>query len=1422
MLTTNFTKMPLWIWAFAPIVLLLFGHSSASAQTMVCNDDVQVSVDITPNLCQAIVYADMILESNLIPGHDYSIVIKKGLTIIATGTNQVTITDASQHFGYNLVATIGDLTTGNSCWGTMHIEDKLPPVITCADITVSCAANLNAVAAPSAVDNCDLNPEVSLTNEVVNANSICSNGYATVTRTYVAVDNWSNVSQPCTQTIYLQRPTAVDFPNDIIWSCEQYSAYPNIVAATALHPYITDSKPATGLIIDVNLNPDCDDNDLPNNDNPNINSTNVANGGLGCPGSGLDDADVLELTGSGIVANVQGEYCKYVTSKSDQTLQTCGNLFKIIRTWTVLDWCTGSIVTTGVGGEDNVQVIKILDEVKPFIERPPFSVNANLQGVGSQGCKSQDFLLAPTVLSDNCSGVTVKIITPVGEAIYLTGGNGNNGGLIPAPGLPLGVHNITYQANDGCGNQTTLIVPVTVVDNTAPVTVCDEITDVNLSTDGRATVFAQTFDDGSYDNCCLDHFEVRRMEDPCADGHDDTVFGPSVVFCCEDAGDTVMVVFRAVDCYGNSNTCMVQVIVNDKIAPTQVVCPPNKRITCDWYADNLEIQLANLAPDQVAQNEYLDQYYGTATFYDNCGYELTRTLNINVDQCLEGVITRTFKATDPSGNQSSGNGCTQQIFVDHVSDWVVEFPADITVNCGTTVPDFGDPKIFFETCELVAISYDDVVYTVVPDACYKIVRKWTIINWCVVGGNIDQEVIEMPENQLGLPFPQCDLDGDGDCDSRTFRDSWNATLRPSANIANQTTGPDTDLDSDPWDGFIVYDQVIKVLDQVDPVFNGCQVPDVCITGNTCSTALQLPVPDIDECSPFYNIKAEIKFGSTWQNAGTVQIESGVPVNEFTVIASVGPGTYQVRYTAKDNCNNQTACETSVTVRDCKKPTPYCKSGLIIELMDVMPAMVQTWASDFNAGSFDNCPGALKYSFSSNTADSGRVFTCADLGIQPVEMWVTDNTGNKDFCITQVEIQANLNQCGDDTLLVHHVGGTIANEDNQSVENVNVDLSGPVTSASVLTNSAGNFNFSNIPNGLDLTVSPTKNDDPINGVTTFDLVLISKHILGMQPLSSPYKIIAADANHSNTVTTLDLVVLRKLILQIITELPNNTSWRFVKKNYVFPSPTDPWSDVFPETNNINNIASNILNSDFVAIKVGDVNGSAVNQLSAGNEDRSAKGTFNVKTDNQSVQTGEIVNVSFEADDITLLGYQFTLNFDKSALELLDVVPGIASEENFGFTNVDKGAITSSWNGEANTAKAQLFSIEFRALKNGKLSDFISLNSRFTKAEAYSQKGDLLDVQLSFNGKMANGFDLYQNTPNPFKGQTAIGFNLAEGGRAKLTLTDISGKVLNVIEQEFTKGYNEITLNSDKLPVHGVIYYTLETSTNTATRKMIVIE
>jgi hypothetical protein len=181
----------------------------------------------------------------------------------------------------------------------------------------------------------------------------------------------------------------------------------------------------------------------------------------------------------------------------------------------------------------------------------------------------------------------------------------------------------------------------------------------------------------------------------------------------------------------------------------------------------------------------------------------------------------------------------------------------------------------------------------------------------------------------------------------------------------------------------------------------------------------------------------------------------------------------------------------------------------------------------------------------------------------------------------------MNLCGPGPLAVG-TSGAIATEEALAVENVEVSLSGQ-TSMTMMTAADGEYAFAGLQEGYDYTVTPQLNANYLNGVSTFDLVLISKHILGVQPLGSPYKMIAADVNNSKSITTLDLIQLRKLILSIDTEFENNTSWRFVEAAYNFPNALNPWFEEFPEVVNVNNLpATGITGADFVAVKIGDVN------------------------------------------------------------------------------------------------------------------------------------------------------------------------------------------------------------------------------------------
>ena len=90
------------------------------------------------------------------------------------------------------------------------------------------------------------------------------------------------------------------------------------------------------------------------------------------------------------------------------------------------------------------------------------------------------------------------------------------------------------------------------------------------------------------------------------------------------------------------------------------------------------------------------------------------------------------------------------------------------------------------------------------------------------------------------------------------------------------------------------------------------------------------------------------------------------------------------------------------------------------------------------------------------------------------------------------------------------------------------------------------------------------------------------------------------------------------------------------------------------------------------------------------------------------------------------------------------------------------------------------------------------------------------------QLVEGYVLDQNQPNPFQAETSIGFVLPSAMEARITVYDVTGKVVRTVKGQYSKGYNQVQFRKTDLGVSGVLYYRLQAGTYTATRKMILIE
>jgi len=1071
----------------------------------------------------------------------------------------------------------------------------------------------------------------------------------------------------------------------------------------------------------------------------------------------------------------EGDLCVEVEiTYEDQRIDICDGTFKILRNWKVFDWCTGAVI-------NHVQVILILDELGPIVTTglPDVHVGTNLYDC-SADVDLPDPFASPSMILYDCRiedisyTVGYKLSKPDGSSPGISDPWIYNNRIVEVPhgdgtyhyqiqDIPVDSTWIKYTFTDPCGNSTESFFEIIVKDDSAPFAICDEHTQVSLGTDGEALVNAFTFDDGSHDNCTELTYTARRMTSGC---DNISTFEPTVLFCCADIGTTQMVEFKVTDENGNFSICMVEVEVIDKFPPL-IICPAN--ITLDCQADYLDLSIT-----------------GEVEALDPCGIDTSYFVDyVNLDQCGNGSITRYWYAKDFAGLTSS---CYQIIKLNDIRPFEeadISWPKDATVyECeSNTGPEItGTVGYNDDLCSLVAVTYKDQVFSVVDDACIKILRKWTVIDWC------------------------------------TFNDN-----QPYSS------------------GYWEHTQVIKLMNTDAPVFTDvCTNLDFCSFGE-CEGQVELIKYAHDDCTPDQLLRW--KHHVDIDNDGDFDLYN---VNSNNASGTYPNGTHRIAWIVEDGCGNISFCEQLFVVRDCKKPTPVCYSQLATVVMN-NNGMVEICAEDFDlcgncgAGSYDNCTDQenLIFSFSANINDNCRTLTCDDIpngesAFIELEMWVTDEAGNQDYCSVTLDLQDNEGDaCEDIDPGAIVVSGTVSTQSNIPVQGVEIILEDEMSNIGFpkfeFTDNTGAFAFENLYNNHQYQVTPFNDSNHSEGVSTLDLIFIQRHILGLKALDNPFQLIAADADNNEKISASDLLSIRKLILGIKDDFPNNQkSWRFVSDWTDFPNPDKPFP--FIESVNTHDFKDLIEDVNFTGVKIGDVNNS-ISLIGIPFIDARSDQTAIIYAEDKSFESGEKVDVQFSMEDLSQVkGSQYTIEFDAEVLSFTGIESSAAfmDASNYGVRFADQGKITVSWNlNEATqSTTAPLFRISFETKRAGTISELISLTDRITKKEAYNNDLEIIDLELRFENETENfigpNFALHQNIPNPFSDLTAIYFELPESTEASIQFFDVTGKSIKIIEGNYKKGLNIINVSKESLNTIGVIYYKLETGSFTQTRKMICIK
>jgi len=1133
----------------------------------------------------------------------------------------------------------------------------------------------------------------------------------------------------------------------------------------------------------------------------------------------------------------------------------CG--IKILRYWTLVDDCTGTIY-------EHTQIIRITDTKVPEFNKPD-DIEAKTK---AYVCNADIEVPVIQHLSDNCDDNPQWWITTNAGIIV---GDNNFNGFVDANetwfivNVPLGSYDVCYHAIDNCGNEEIKCINLTVFDGIPPIPVCEQHKQVSLTAMGHAKVWAWDFDSGSFDNCNPVYFKVLRVNDDlvydggCPDlngddnpatGNNDVWYDDDVFFCCDDVNNDIMVSLRVFDkdpgvgpvspsrmlpggdLYGHYNDCWSVVHLENKIPPI-LDCPP-LIVDCEESLDPEENP--SLWPNVISV----------------CGYELDYSDNSNLGVCGAKIV-RTWTAT--SGSASTQ--CKQRITVEATHPFdpcTIRFPNDVKADCASELNDGGEPVWDENPCNVVTAEIvKEDTFTFVDGACYKIIREWAVIDWCVYEANTGAEdnLDVIKGHRLNCEFLV-------------------------------------------EDGYYRYTQILMVTDSEAPEI---QVEDACIATLDCysyNTVLTAHATDSCNVLQKFNWKYIVTSMDTWE---TIQYSYNYTPHpsqgrkgrrsldnldntadaSLTILDPLPIGNYRVIWTVGDGCGNATSKTQYFSVADKKPPTP-----IFVDLATAVMnnGMVELTARSFDKGgcgddcisSYDNCSDSEhlyftftpvlpslwdqplkwnkqlnhygKYFFDPETgaisteaaylagnADAWlpdlrtaqRVYLCDFVEdsnfTKTIKVYVWDqfamneecDDGNYEFA----NVEVNFNHCGSDPNPL--VSGTVTlSGSNIPADNMEIIADNGENKILNKTDDQGYYAF-NLSNG-NYSITGKSNVNYLQGISTLDLVIIQKHLLGMKEITDPYKMIAADVNNNGSVAASDLLEIRKLILGSKNSFAND-SWIAINKDYVFENPANALAEAKKATVrkiSVNN--QNISDLNFIAVKVGDMNDSALNGL----ESRNAE-TLQLGLDDIEISKGVETEIPFYANDFNnIFGMQFSMNI--SGLEIKDITSG-ALEINESNINIIDNEMVLSWNNAHGVTANDgdiLFTVTVKSNTNTRLSNILNINDNIARSEIYA--GNDLDVKsLSLNYRNTNtSYALYQNEPNPFTQETMIGFDLPETSNYTLKIYDMSGKELIVRKAQGTKGHNTVKVSKKDLNITGVLYYRLESGDFTATRKMIILK
>jgi len=223
--------------------------------------------------------------------------------------------------------------------------------------------------------------------------------------------------------------------------------------------------------------------------------------------------------------------------------------------------------------------------------------------------------------------------------------------------------------------------------------------------------------------------------------------------------------------------------------------------------------------------------------------------------------------------------------------------------------------------------------------------------------------------------------------------------------------------------------------------------------------------------------------------------------------------------------------------------------------------------------------------------------------------------------------------------------------------------------------------------------------------------------------------------------------------------------------------------------------------------------------------------------------ETVDVDIKvASFINVSGMQFTLRWDADVLEFMHVdslnfgLDFLTFSDNFGITEVDQGILTFFWLDESFQGTevidgTTIFSFSAKVIGAPGATTTLEFSNMPTAIELSDPSETPLNVEtrngiitvFGVSSVSENQLDKRITiTPNPFKENTRIEFNLNSSSDARLKIYDIEGKLIIEKVEEFGSGLQTIHIQKNKFSTAGTYYLHLTTEEFQVSKKLIFVK